>query len=350
MNVVVKGTTNGAQTDFDGNYTLNVTNGQELQFSYIGQRTEELPIYSSVMNVSLEEDAQHLDEVVVVGYGISGSTSGVRTRETYPAPRIPEPLVIVDGVPMDGFVEGDLDESEIQHIEVLKGANATSIYGNKGNNGVMVITTKKSSLQDDITNTKFVIKKPYSIASDGDVTAIEINTFKMPASYEYYAAPIINENVFLTASFKDWEQYQLLPGEANIYFKGTYAGKTVLDPYTVKKEMVLSLGIDPNITVTRKQQRNFKSKSFTGSNRILDRIYDLEVKNNKNTAISLKLMDRVPKSQNKDIKVDDVETFNAEYDKKKGLLTWVLDIAPKENKKESFSFKVKYPRGKYISL
>ncbi len=172
----------------------------------------------------------------------------------------------------------------------------------------------------------------------------------MPASYEYYAAPIINENVFLTASFKDWEQYQLLPGEANIYFKGTYAGKTVLDPYTVKKEMVLSLGIDPNITVTRKQQRNFKSKSFTGSNRILDRIYDLEVKNNKNTAISLKLMDRVPKSQNKDIKVDDVETFNAEYDKKKGLLTWVLDIAPKENKKESFSFKVKYPRGKYISL
>ena len=350
VNVVVKGTSNGAQTDFDGNYTLNVTNGQELQFSYIGQRTEELPIYSSVMNVSLEEDAQHLDEVVVVGYSISGSTSGVRTRETYSAPRIPEPLVIVDGVPMDGFVEGDLDESEIQHIEVLKGANATSIYGNKGNNGVMVITTKKSTLQDDITNTKFVIKKPYSIASDGDVTAIEINTFKMPASYEYYAAPIINENVFLTASFKDWEQYQLLPGEANIYFKGTYAGKTVLDPYTVKKEMVLSLGIDPNITVTRKQQRNFKSKSFTGSNRILDRIYDLEVKNNKNTAITLKLMDRVPKSQNKDIKVDDVETFNAEYDKKKGLLTWVLDIAPKENKKESFSFKVKYPRGKYISL
>ena len=353
VNVVVKGTSNGTQTDFDGNYELNVTNGQELQFSYIGQKTSELPIYSSIMNLSMEEDAMMLQEVVVTGYGtssISGRTSGVRVRGNSSIQSTPEPLVIIDGVPTSDFVEGDLDENEIQHMEVLKGANAAAIYGSKGTNGVMVITTKKSTIQDDITNTKFAIKKPYTIASDGDVTAIEINTFKMPATYEYFASPIINENVFLTASFKDWEKHQLLPGEANVYFKGTYAGKTTLDPYTVKKEMTLSLGIDPSITVTRKQERNFKSKSFTGSNRILNRTYNLEVKNNKNSAITLKLMDRIPKSQNKDIKVDDVETYNADYDKKNGLLTWMLELAPKESKKESFSFQVKYPRGKYISL
>lgn len=287
---------------------------------------------------------------VVVGYGVSGSTSGVRVRGNSSIPKTPEPLVIVDGVPMKNFVEGDIDKSEIQNIETLTGDNATRIYGNRGNYGVMIITTKKSILKDDLTNTKFIIKKPYSIASDGDITAIEINTFKMPATYEYFAAPIINENVFLTASFKDWEKYQLLPGEASIYFEGTYAGKTTLDPYTVKKEMVLSLGIDPNITVTRKQQRNFKSKSFTGSNRILDRVYDLEVKNNKNTTITLKLMDRIPKSQNRDIRVDDIETFTANYDKKKGLLTWMMNLSAKENRKEQFSFQVKYPKGRYISL
>ncbi len=301
----------------------------------------------------MEEDAEALEEVVVTGYGtssISGRTSGVRVRGNSSIQSTPEPLVIIDGVPIEGFSESDIDQNEIQHIETLKDANATAIYGSRASNGVIVITTKKSRLQDDLTNAKFIIKKPYSIASDGDITAIEINTFKMPATYEYFAAPIINENVFLTASFKDWEKYQLLPGEANIYFEGTYAGKTALDPYTVKKEMVLSLGIDVNITVTRKQQRNFKSKSFTGSNRILDRTYDLEVKNNKNTAISLKLMDRIPKSQHKDIKVDDVEANSAAYDKKSGLLSWNVDLAPKENKKESFSFQVKYPRGKYISL
>ena len=233
---------------------------------------------------------------------------------------------------------------------MLKGTNAIALYGSRGGNGVVIITTKKSTLQDDVTNTKFIIKKPYTIVSDGDLTAIAINTYEFDAKYEYFAAPIVNENVFLTASLAGWEQFNLLPGEANIYYAGSYSGKTVIDPYTVKKEIILSLGIDPNISISRKQNKNFKSKSFTGSNRILDRTYDLEVKNNKSVAIDLKLMDRVPISQNKDIKVDDVETYDAEYDGKKGLLTWKMELAPKEIKAKTFSFQVRYPKYKSISL
>ena len=259
-------------------------------------------------------------------------------------------MYVVDGLIIEDFVEGDIDMDEIQSVEVLKGASASAIYGSRGSDGIIVITTRKSSTQDDVTTTKFVIKKPYSIPSDGDITAIEINTFKLDAQYEYFAAPIVNENVFLTATFKDWEQYNLLPGEASIYFKGTYAGKTTIDPYTTKKEMVVSMGIDQNITVTRKQNKNLKSKSFTGSNRIVDRIYDLEVKNNKAVAIDLKLMDRVPISQNKDIKVDDIETLSAKYEDKKGLLTWNLKLAPQETQTARFSFQVKYPKYKHISL
>ena len=321
-NVVVKGTTQGAQTDFDGNFVLDVASGKKLSISYIGMVSQEVPIYSSVINVQMEEDMQALEEVVVVGYGsqkkesytgavssvsmeqaIQGKAAGVSIRGYTSTPRA-QPLYIVDGIPIDGFTEGDLDESEIQSVEVLKGSEATAIYGNRGASGIIVITTKKSTVQDDLTNTKFAIKKPYSIVSDGDITAIEINTFQLPAEYEYFAAPLVNENVFLTAKLKGWEKFQLLPGEANVYYEGGYAGKTNIDPFTVKKEMTLSLGIDPNITISRKQQRNFKSKSFTGSNRILDRIYDLEVKNNKKLAISLKLMDRIPISQNREIKVD----------------------------------------------
>ncbi|WP_190808810.1 DUF4139 domain-containing protein [Flagellimonas sp. S3867] len=377
-NVVVKGTRKGAQTDFDGNFELNVSSGKELSFSYLGYVTQQIPIYSSVINVQLEEDAVALDEVVVTGMGIKrekrvvgyalssvsaeqmlqGKVAGVNVRgrssnsirANSNISRILPPLYIVDGMPLAGFMEGDLDENEIQSVEVLKGAEASAIYGNRGTNGIIVITTKKSTIQDDLTNTKFVIKKTYSIISDGDITAIEINTFQLPAEYEYFAAPLINENVFLTASLKDWEKFQLLPGEANVYFEGGYAGKTNIDPFTVKKEMILSLGIDPNITVSRKQQRNFKSKSFTGSNRILDRTYDLEVKNNKNLAVNLKLIDRVPISQNKDIKVDDIEPQMANYNKKTGLLTWNMKLDSQESKKESFSFQVKYPRGRYISL
>ncbi|MEZ4810857.1 MAG: mucoidy inhibitor MuiA family protein [Allomuricauda sp.] len=355
VNIMVKGTSTGTTSDFDGNYSLDVPYGQELTFTYLGMVSQELSIYSSIMNVSMEEDATQLEEVVVTGYGggvssvLTGRTTGVVVRGNSSLNATP-PLYIIDGVPVDGFSDGDLDVNEIQDIEILKGANASALYGNQGNNGVILITTKKSYSKEGATKTEFEIKRPYSIASDGDINAIEINTFKIPATYEYFAVPVINENVFLTASFKDWEKHQLLPGEANIYFEGTYAGKTVIDPYTTKKEMVLSLGMDNNITVTRQQDRNFKSKSFTGSNRVLDRTYNIEVKNNKNVAIQLKLMDRIPISQNKEIKIDDIVTDNAKYDDKNGLLTWNLELLPQQNIKENFSFQVKYPKGKYISL
>jgi len=362
VNIVVQGTSMGTTSDFDGNYTLEVPSGKELTYSYIGMHTQELPIYSSIINVRMEEDAQSLDEVVVTGYGtaavgsvsperaLSGRAAGISIRGASSIDSTPEPLYIIDGVPIDNFTEGDLDENEIQDVEVLKGTNASSIYGNRGANGVVVITTKKSQMQEGATKTEFAIKKPYTILANGDITAIEVNTFKMPATYEYFAAPVLNDNVYLTASFKDWEQHQLLPGEANIYFEGTYAGKTVIDPYTTKKEMILSLGIEHNISVTRQQDRNFKSKPFVGSNRIVNRTYVLEVKNNKNTPISLKLMDRIPKSQNKEIKVDDVSTNNAKYDESKGLLTWNMTLGPKSVQKEIFSFQVKFPKGRYISL
>lgn len=370
-NIIVKGTSNGTQSDFDGNFSLDVPSGQELVVSYLGYQNKEIPIYSSVMNIHLNEDTSVLEEVVVIGYGadrnsnitgavgsigaqqrLQGKVAGLSIRGNSSIGNIaePQPLYVINGVPIDGFEEGDLDMDEIKSVEVLKGASATSIYGSRGVNGIIVITTKKSTAQDHVITTKFVIKKPYSIATNGDITAIEINTFTMNASYEYLAAPVINENVFLTASFNDWEQYNLLPGEANIYFKGAYAGKTTIDPYTTKKEMNLSLGIDPTITVTRTQRKNFKDKSTIGSNRILNRIYDLEVKNNKAVNIDLKLMDRVPISQNNDIKVSDIENYDAEYDDSKGLLVWKIKLNPQAVTKKSFSFKVKYPKHRQISL
>ncbi|NAS30625.1 mucoidy inhibitor MuiA family protein [Flavobacteriaceae bacterium R38] len=100
VNVVIKGTTLGTQTDFDGKYALDITEGQELVFSYIGQKTHEVPVYASLMNVKLEADAQALEEVVVTGYGnsVAGSTSGVRIRGVSSIKADTPVLYIVDGV------------------------------------------------------------------------------------------------------------------------------------------------------------------------------------------------------------------------------------------------------------
>ncbi len=207
--VVVKGTTTGTTTDIDGNYSLRVPDDNAiLIFSFVGYGTKEIPVRGAAsINVTLEEDLMKLDEVVVVGYGVSkksdltGAISSIKeedfnkisaaTPEQLIQGRIPgvqitqnngepgaaaqirirgastirsgqQPLYVIDGVPLDmssaspGGVSANglggapatnplnfLNSNDIEAIDVLKDASATAIYGARGANGVVLITTKK---------------------------------------------------------------------------------------------------------------------------------------------------------------------------------------------------------------
>ena len=188
-NVVVKGTTNGTITDIDGKYSLDVPAGAVLQVSYIGYLTKEIPVGSQpVINVELLEDSQALDEVVVVGYGtmrksdvtgsisvtkgedmikaqsfsaldnLRGKASGVNIFSNSGQPggssRViirgigtinssSDPLYVVDGVVMEDFKL--LNPNDIERIEVLKDASAAAIYGARGANGVILVSTKRGN-------------------------------------------------------------------------------------------------------------------------------------------------------------------------------------------------------------
>lgn len=195
VNIVEKGTNNGVVSDFDGNYSISVENNATLVFSYLGFQTSELAVNGrSAINISMQEDTQLLDEVVVIGYGsqlkedISGSVASVNTEalETIPQVSIDqmiqgraagvsvttnsgqpgssvsvrirginsisgssEPLYILDGVPVSGDGGGgvsplaSINPNDIQSVDILKDASATAIYGSRGSNGVVLITTKK---------------------------------------------------------------------------------------------------------------------------------------------------------------------------------------------------------------
>lgn len=363
-NIVIKGTSNGTTSDFDGKFTLNPQGGQEIEISYLGYDSEVIPIHSSVINVSLNEDVSQLDEVVVVGYGtvtksnVVGSVSSVRGEEisSYKRNNI-QPLYIIDGLPSTTTGYENLNPDLIINIEELKGNSARAIYGSRGANGVILISTKKGAqtsngdiIVEGINNTNFEIKKTYTIASDGDINVISIENYKVPANFSYFTAPVINENVFLTAKFGDWQQYNLLPGEVNIYFEGNYSGITTLNPFEVTDSLTVSLGVDPNVVVKRKPTNNFKKTSFIGNNRIINKAYDIEIKNNKNTAVDVLIVDRIPISQNKDIKIDDVETGSSEYDDKKGILKWKSTIMPANANTYQLSYSVKYPQYRKINL
>ena len=317
--VVVKGTTNGTQTDFDGKYTLQVNEGETLQFSFVGVNTTEIPIHASIINANLEAD-NSLEEVVVTAY----ATSSSKRTQSYA-------VTTVESEDISRTLQG-----KAVGVRIRGASSITTATGDQKTEG--------------ITTTTFEINKKYSIDSDGDVTVIEIDKFEVPATYEYFVAPAINENVFLTASIKDWVRYSLLPGEANIYFEGSFSGKTYINPLETTEELSVSLGVDPNIVVKRKQLDNFKSTSFIGSQRIVDMAYSTTVKNNKSTGINLNMVDRVPVSQNKEIKVDDIETADADYDKDTGLLEWIIKLAPSDSSKKEFSYELKYPKHKRVNL
>lgn len=310
--VIEKGTSNGAQTDFDGRYTLKTTTGNTLLYSYVGMKTEELPIHSSIMNVALDLDAS-LDEVVVVGYGTKKEAS-----------------TTLSGNRIQQMIDEDFDEEP--YIEPTN------------------YTTNGNIVETGITNTSFKINKKHSIPSDGDISVIEIDKFSVPATYNYFTAPVINENVFLTAKIGNWEQYNLLPAEANVYFEGSYSGKTNINPSATTDSLTVSLGVDPNIVVKRTQLNNFKKTTFIGSNKVIKKAFEIDIKNNKQADIQLTVLDRIPKSQNKAIKIDDVETGNSTYDDDKGILKWIINLKPGNSENVKYFYTVKFPKGKRVNL
>lgn len=187
--VVEKGTTNGTQTDFDGNFTITVSDNATLVISYIGYSTTEVAVNGqSTINITLQEDAQALDEVVIVGYGsqnkkeitsavvqldaeefnkgvvnspaqlLQGKVAGltisnrggdpnsngtIRLRGLNTIGANTEPLVVVDGV--IGASLNNIDPNDIQNINVLKDGSAAAIYGSRGSSGVILVTTKKGT-------------------------------------------------------------------------------------------------------------------------------------------------------------------------------------------------------------
>lgn len=188
-NVVETGTTNGTITNIDGEFALNVANpNSTLEISYIGFKSQNLPLNGQTkLTVTLQEDLQNLDEVVVVGYGVvkkrdltgsvasvkgeklqeiaaanpldalqgraagisimqknstPGGETSIRIRGNRSLKATNDPLYVVDGIPIVGGLN-DMNSSDIESIEILKDASATAIYGSRGANGVVLITTKK---------------------------------------------------------------------------------------------------------------------------------------------------------------------------------------------------------------
>ena len=237
VNIIIKGTATGTATDFDGNYQINVNNGDVLEFSYVGYVTQDITYNGqSTINVEFVEDAAQLDEIVVIGYGsvkkedltgsvdvisskdfnrgavispdqlLQGKAAGVRITsaggQPDAAPNIRirggsslagnnSPLIVIDGVPLDnGGVAGVgnplslINPNDIESFSVLKDASATAIYGSRASNGVLIITTKKGTSGE--TKFNFSARTSMSnISNSNQIPVMDGNDFLRFANFYF---------------------------------------------------------------------------------------------------------------------------------------------------------------------
>ncbi len=310
-NVMVVGSTIGAATDMEGFYMLTLPpNAKQVQVSYIGYKTTTLNISGEKLNVILPEEEVRLEEVV-----ITKEASAKHSVSTASVERAP--------------------------VRGARGRNKTSA----ASVSVPVVTPVENIIQ-----TEFSIEQPYTIPSDTRHYTVEIQELELPATYQYYCAPRIDKEVFLTARLTQWDQYNLLEGQAQVFFEGTYVGQTLIDVKYLSDTLEIALGRDKHIQVERQKIRDYQKKQWVGSDRFVAREWEIKVRNGKKQKISLLLEDQFPLTADSRIEVKQEERSGGKLEEKTGIVSWHITLEPSQTETRKLRYTVKHPKGYWVGL
>jgi uncharacterized protein (TIGR02231 family) len=236
----------------------------------------------------------------------------------------------------DISIKGSRNEGVVSYIDGVKviGSNDLGSFVN---------------VVENQTNMEYKISIPYTVLSDGKEAMIDVQNYTLPAQYQYYCVPKLDVDAFLMARVSGWEQYNLLSGEINLFYEGTYVGKSYVDVRNTNDTLDISLGRDKNIVVTRTKIKDFQSRQFIGNNKKDVYGWEIIVKNKKKQPIDIVLEDQIPLSTDKDIEIEKIEISNADYNKTTGKLLWTMKLNTGESKTFKLSYSVKYPKDKILN-
>lgn len=316
--VMVVGTSLGTVTDVNGRYSIALPRGKnQLRFAYVGYLSQTSSVNGSTLNVRMKEDSAALQEVVVIGYGVSKKGRGKTSRKREDASMI------------EGKVPGVAvsKEPEMPESELIAVNEQRAQFGYE-----------------------FEIKQPLTLLSDGKTTTTEIARYQLPATYQYLGIPRADKDAFLVADATDWQQYSLLEGEANVYFENSFVGKTILDPTVANDTLHFSLGRDNGIRMQRTKVSARSTRRLLASNQEQDMTWRITVKNSRKEAVSLLLQDQIPVSQNSNITVTTEELSGGQLDKSTGIIVWQLQLQPNEQREFIVQYRVKYPKNRQLTI
>lgn len=307
-----------------------------------------------------------------IANALRGKAAGVQISESTVAPKAnseirirgfssnngnSNPLYVVDGIPWDDV--SSLDPNDIQNIEVLKDASATAIYGSRGANGVVLVTTKSGNDKSTVpltitskreTSNEYLVDASQTILSNNKTTTVSFRESNLKANFEYQSVPKLSEHVFLIGKISDWYKAELIDGEVNVYLENSYVGKSNINTGQFQDTLDISFGIDNNISIKREKMTDFSENQFIGSNRKETVAFKLTLRNNKSYPISTLIYDQIPISTSKEIQVETLELSGGKLDTTTGKVEWEISLKPNENKELILNYSVKYPKDKKVII
>jgi hypothetical protein len=334
---------NSVTTDATGKFNFMVPRDeQSFVASYLGYSSKTMNINAPYIKVLLTPETIAM-ETVPTGTTFNWNTASGTSANSYAfsTPMTTGALNLASGVSLSEITIATKRSRKSKHLEYAQTADVED--------GDYYSTPVAMQTQKDL-RIEFTIETPFSVPSDNADHRVAIAVYQMAANYEYHAVPKLDDAVYLIAQISGWEKLNLLSGESNLYFDGTFIGKSYVDVNSSKDTLSFSLGKDKKFIVERKKIEAMSQKKLNGSRYKYDVAWEFTIRNNGSTAIPLILKDHFPISTNEDIKVKKGNYEGATLDETTSILTWRLTIGKGEIKKFKFDYSVDYGKSQPVYL
>lgn len=250
-----------------------------------------------------------------------------------PAPKMEEVEEEYDEMSMD---DADGEYEGFSEDEPLDFGNATTSLADY------------TTVQEGATTAEFNISIRQDVPTGNKPQQVTVQNSELASTYRHFATPKMDKDGFLVSEVTGWEDLNLLPGNIQIFFEGTFVAESYIDPAYTKDTLRFSLGRDKRVVIEREQLKDFKEKRIFGSQVERTFAYVIRVRNTKSEAVTIRLEDQIPVSQDKSIEVKTEEISGATLNEENGFLRWDLNIPPSETKEVRLIFTVKHPKNMIV--
>jgi len=197
---------------------------------------------------------------------------------------------------------------------------------------------------------EFIIEHKFSCPTDAKPYTVNVKEMNLDATFSHITVPKLDKAAFLMANIVGWQDLDLIPGPTNVYFAGVYVGMSDINTRNVSDTLSLSFGRDNKVVVMRKLKKEMSYKKIIGNSKKESYIYEIAVRNNRSTPVSIKIYDQVPISNSTDISVTVDQLSDGVQDITTGEVKWNLTIPSMEVQTKEIGYTVKYPKSTDITI